>query len=104
MKKITITIMSFIALLLVFSVSGFCGNTQSIQVSCTIPEIPGVNAPFLVSESRIIKNTNLNYAIKDSRENTEIKQSSPMIQEDTQKNIADKKGDLEIAVKTLYPR
>ncbi len=104
MRRITIKMVFLALLLLVFSSEGLCAESINIQVSCTIPEIPGVNTPFLASESKIIRNEKSNYEITTSRESIEIKQPSPMIQEDTQKNIADKKGDLEIAVKTLYPR
>jgi hypothetical protein len=32
--------------------SSYCmaGDNKTIMISCTIPEIPGVNAPFLVEE------------------------------------------------------
>ncbi len=103
MKKITITTMSFIALLLAFSTPGICGNTQSIQVSCTIPEIPGVNAPLLMRESKIIQQESSDYETKKIQESLKIQQSSPMIQEDAQKNI-EKMGNSEVMLETLYPR
>lgn len=95
MRGITIKMVFLALLLLVFLSEGLCAESINIQVSCTIPEIPGVNTPFLASESKMIRS---------EKSDIEVKQSSPMIQEDTQKDTADKKGDLEIVVKTLYPR
>jgi hypothetical protein len=45
-----------ISLLTIAAIVGFCsaafagGNSVSISVSCTIPEIPGVNAPYKESQ------------------------------------------------------
>ncbi len=96
--------MFLIASLLIFSSSGFCGDSLNIQVSLTIPAIPGVNAPPLISETKVTSAKNQAYSSPAIRQTAE-QQPLPMIQEDTQKKDSKEKDkDLTMLVKTLYPR
>ena len=53
MKKTAIKTVFFIVLLLIFSYNGFCEDSVSINVSCTVPAIPGINAPLLETENKV---------------------------------------------------
>ena len=104
MKRLILAGIFFSVSLLAFSSSGFCADSQNIQVSITIPEIPGVNAPPLISETKVTSAKNQAYSSQDVRQNTKP-QPLPMIQEDTQKKDQNEKdADLTMLVKTLYPR
>ncbi len=103
--KITITQVFLFVLLLIFASSGFCGDSLNIQVSCTIPAIPGVNAPLLISETKITEVKKTEYALQNDQQNTQQQPPLPMIQEDAQKkDTSEKETNLTMLVKTLYPR
>ena len=75
------------------------GDSYTISISCTIPEIPGVNAP-LIQEEAIIEQ-------KAQNPQGETENESPQIlQEDTEKEIrlANQEGSSLVLLKTLYSR
>lgn len=100
MKKILVTTMFFIVLFLVFSATGYCGDSMNIQVSCTIPMIPGVNAPALLSETKIVEPAKP----EDIQQENQQKPLG-MIQEDIRKDTTNAvNSNSKIMVTTLYPR
>ncbi len=104
MKKILVSTIFFTALFLVFSAAGFCADSMNIQVSCTIPVIPGVNSPALLSETKIVEPTKPVSTVENTQQETQPKPLG-MIQEDIQKDkITEETTSSKIMVTTLYPR
>jgi len=105
MKKITIKTVFFIVLLLFFPYDGFCEDSVSINVSCTIPAIPGINAPLLETKTQIVKSEIQDYTLQNDQESGKNEQPMPLIQEDDQtKSTTQEENNLTMLVKTLYPR
>ncbi len=104
MKKILVTTMFFVVLFLIFSAAGFCGDSMDIQVSCTIPLIPGVNSPALLSETKTLESAKPVSAVENTQQEVKPKLLG-MIQEDIRKDKTSAvKNDSKIMVTTLYPR
>lgn len=94
MKKIATKTVFFIILLLIFSYDGFCEDSVSINVSCTVPAIPGINAPLLETENQVAEPENPEYTLQNDQQSGKNEQPMPLIQEDDQTML----------VKTFYPR
>ena len=73
---------------------GYSGDSYSIKLSCTIPVIPGVNAPLV--------NDNANKAEADNAEAQEESNSSTTFESD-EEDMRLVKGETQtVAVKTIY--
>ena len=84
-----------IGLVILFSTAGIsqAGDNVSFSVSCTIPAIPGVNAPPFLEERTATPQVQQIVEQKAKEKPEETKAEAPaMIQEDN------------VAVKTIYPR
>lgn len=104
-RKITVRNMFFIVLLLIFACDGFCEDSVNINVSCTVPEIPGINAPLLKNENQIVKAETQEYTLQTDQQAANSEQPMPLIQEDVQEeNSTVEERSLTVLVKTFYPR
>jgi hypothetical protein len=87
--------------LLLFPGAGnvFAEDSVSIAVSCTVPAIPGVNAPLLEAETTVV-----NSASQISK-NGQLPDQSPTLQEDTEEENLNTQNQKNIVlVKTFYVR
>jgi hypothetical protein len=100
MKKISITITLALLVLLLATDVCLCGDSSTIMISCTIPAIPGVNAPLIEENARINAPVNSDFKVEKTEE-----QAISMIQQDAQveKNIGTKDNSL-VLIKTVYSR
>ena len=89
-------------LLVLFIVStAWAGDSVTIQMSCTIPAIPGVNAPPLVSE-RLLRNSQREEVAK---KNTTATEGEQIIEKEETKEILLAQGEkVTTQVKTIYTR
>lgn len=104
-NKTLVKTLAVIVTVLTFTVNCFAGNTVSIQMTCTIPEIPGVNAPPYKDGNEPIKNEIVaekqdNYTEEDSKT-----ESQELIQQEsnTQVQLADGKTQ-DVNLQTVYSR
>jgi len=98
LKKLLIGLMIFTS---ITTGSAFAGDSFSIQVSCSIPEVPGLNAPPIKEETKgTPTEAEIIAAQNESQEQTPL-----TIQEDTEREImlADRSTSSEIT-KTIYSR
>lgn len=106
MKKIRI--ISIIGLIIWPSLANlvFAGDNLSIPISCTIPAIPGVNAPLIEEETFKTKvDTPQPPKVESQQETQPQTKSPPMIQEDSQKKkIINEDQKSLVIVKTIYSR
>lgn len=103
--KITITQVFLFVLLLIFAYHGFCEDSVSINVGCTIPAIPGVNAPLLETNTQIAQSKIQGYTLQNDQQGANKEQLMPLIQEDAQtENTTQEENNLTMLVKTFYPR
>lgn len=103
MKKISVRASVIALLLFAASTWAYAENRVSLTVSCTVPEIPGVNSPFL--EQQIVIADPHPGRIDDgqSQQQSPQEQSAPVIQEETKDQSQDSEGEL-VMVKTFYVR
>ena len=99
---------SMITLMLWLSLAGyvFAGESVTLQFSCTIPAIPGVNAPLIEEENVQTNAESPQEPEAIPEEQTQPESESPkMIQEDsqTQYRTSDNQESL-VVVRTLYSR
>jgi len=99
MKK---SLMIGVAVLLFLTELAQAGDSRTIGVSCTIPAIPGVNAPALVEE----KTVNVNLEALSPQPTVEQDELAPAtIQQDSEKQATSTNGKTSLLmVKTLYSR
>ena len=89
-------------LLVLFVVSAaWAGDSVTIQMSCTIPAIPGVNAPPLMSE-RLLKNSRQEEVAKKNTTATEGEQI--IEKEETRETLLAQGEKVTTQVKTIYAR
>jgi hypothetical protein len=89
-----------VALVLFITSFAWAGDSVTISMSCTIPAIPGVNAPPLISE-RSVKNKLEEVAKK----NTDATEGEQLIEKEETKEILLAQGEKVTArVKTIYTR
>jgi hypothetical protein len=100
MRKILITITLALLVLPLATKVCLCGDGSTIMISCTIPAIPGVNAPLIEENARINAPVNSDFKVEKTDQ-----QALSMIQQDAQiqKNIADKNNS-SLLLKTIYSR
>lgn len=89
-------------LLVLFIVStALAGESATIQVSCTIPSIPGVNAPPRISE-RVL---NINQREEITKKNTTATEGEQIIEKEETKETLLAQGEKVVSkVKTVYAR
>ncbi|MCX5707703.1 MAG: hypothetical protein NTY14_01775 [Candidatus Omnitrophica bacterium] len=99
MKTMLSGLALFFLLLLLGAGSVFAEDSVSIAVSCTVPAIPGVNAPLLEAQTTIV-----NSASQISK-NGQLPDQSPTLQEDTEEENLNTQNQKDIVlVKTFYVR
>lgn len=92
---------SLITLMILLSIVGIAiaDDSFSIPVSCSIPAVPGLNAPPLTE-----KETELSIPSKQDNE-AEVMEKSSAIQENTEKEIILADGSsVTVTAKTIYSR
>lgn len=96
-KKVTLAV--FLVLLMVSSV--WAADSVTISMSCTIPAVPGVNAPALIPEI-----TMLNYLREDViNKNSAATVGEEIIEKEESKEILLAQGEKVTAeLKTIYAR
>lgn len=77
MKKVTLTGVLLVMIMLVTSGLVYAGDSQTIGISCTIPLIPGVNAPLNAAEVPAIVEEDISFqaeaaAVKASNEGEQL--------------------------------
>lgn len=101
LKKILIGLM---ILLYAVGVSS-AGDSSSIHVSCTIPAIPGVNAPPITEEKTVKQETDKMVEQKTENQQAETESESPsMIQEDEKETRLANGKTTSVVLKTVYIR
>lgn len=96
------SVIAFVILLSIFGVS-IAGDNASISVSCSIPVVPGLNAPSI--EEKIIESN----ATTTARQDIEIKkdpqkQEPTIIQESSEKILLADGNTSSVIVQTIYSR
>jgi len=77
------------------------GDSVTVQMSCTIPAIPGVNAPPLISE-RLLKN---NQREEIAKKNTTATEDEQIIEKEEIKETLLAQGEkVTTQVRTIYTR
>jgi hypothetical protein len=91
-----------ITLLVLFITSAaWAGDSVTIQMSCTIPSIPGVNAPPFVSE-RMLK---ISQREEVAKKNTTATEGEQIIEkEETKETLLAQGEKVTTQVKTIYSR
>ncbi len=99
---------ALVVLMFLLSLTG-AASAVDIQVSCTIPAIPGVNVPLIEEETRIPPEDSTNtqesqtvFAKANEPQKTPQEQTSTLIQQENQLTTANEQPL--IIVKTLYDR
>jgi hypothetical protein len=97
---------SAVALAIVLSMAGLAlaGSTASVTVSCSIPIMPGLNAP-LIEEEGVKTQENINTQEKISAQKETPQESIALPQQDINKEEKIVEGgNSAMAVKTYYSR
>lgn len=93
--------------LLIISLIGraWAQDSFSISVSCSIPAVPGLNAPLIEEETPRVTETD-EFTQKDAKNQEEIRLESPtLLQEDKEKQIQLAEGETStVIVQTIYSR
>jgi len=81
----------------------YAGNSQTIHVSCTVPSIPGVNAPALETSQQ--GHSNLPSLAEENKAQEGTSQQGEMIEEETRQEImlAQDQGE-SLKLQTVYMR
>ena len=88
-------------LVLFIASAAWAGDSVTIQMSCTIPSIPGVNAPPLISE-RTLK---MNQREEVAKKNTTATEGEQIIEKEETKEILLAQGEkVTTKMKTIYVR
>ena len=103
MTKIVFLVLLSVTMVLCAVVEGFAGNTYSYTVSCTIPAIPGVNAPMIEEEMTIQPETKAQQPAGDQDSDMEVQQPQE-IQEEENKIVLAEGVTSKRMVKTIYSR
>lgn len=104
MKKTLLFVSLLIVLAFLSANTVFAGDSLSLSISCTIPAIPGLNAPLIEEEtSRIETGTSAQQKPESGKETQP--QTPALIQQDTQEEKIISEGQKSlVTVKTLYSR
>lgn len=94
------TLLTTLLVLFIASVA-WAGDSMTIQMSCTIPSIPGVNAPPLLSE-RLLKNSQQEEVAKKNTTATEGEQI--IVKEETKEILLAQGEKVTTQVRTIYAR
>jgi len=98
MKKLFITCFSALLISLLFFDMAFAGGTFSFSVSCTVPAIPGVNAPLIEEETVKPKE------VLQQTQKAKVDKQEEQITETKEEQITDKTEQPMVIVKTMYDR
>jgi len=85
-----------LAMISLAALPAFADNNATIKISCTIPEMPGINLP-LVQEKQ-----NSSPVKHQTSENIELRTSPSMLQKDTKEQRSVSGEKLVVEVKTVY--
>jgi len=96
-RKTVLTIL----LVLFIASAAWAGDSVTIQMSCTIPSIPGVNAPPLLSERTL----RMNQREEIMKKNTTATEGEQIIEkEETKENLLAQGEKVTTQVRTIYTR
>lgn len=98
MKKLFINCFCALLVSLLFVDMAFAGGTFSFAVSCTVPAIPGVNAPLIEEEAIKPKE------VLQETQKAEAKKDEEQIFETEEEQITNKTKQPMVMVKTIYDR
>ena len=101
-NRTKILTVSFMLLLALVDVA-LAGEGVSLSISCTIPAIPGVNAPLIEEQKPQIKTDTPTQPTAAAVKEETLQQAPAMIQQDNQKETSENQATL-VMVKTLYSR
>ena len=99
-------IKSLAALIMVLSMAGLAvaGSTASLTVSCTIPVMPGLNAP-LIEQDALKTQANAKAERKIETQQELVQDGATLPQQDTNREeVVTEDGNSAIIVKTYYSR
>ncbi|MBI4707126.1 MAG: hypothetical protein HY761_04270 [Candidatus Omnitrophica bacterium] len=103
-KEILMKVAVLTLLALAFAGNCFAGNTVSIAMSCTIPAIPGVNAPPYRNANEQ-KNNEVIAEEKNYTENESETKSQELIQQENEREIQLADGNMQqVNTQTIYSR
>lgn len=97
--------MGFVIVVSIYANLTWAANSATYAVTCTIPAVPGVNAPLLEEKTvRTEMDTGVQKEIKNQQEETKV-ESPATIQQDSEKEmrLADGKAK-SVIVQTIYSR
>lgn len=104
MKKTSTFVLVLIVLAFLFTNVALAGDSLSFSISCTIPAIPGVNAPLIEEEKTQAKQDTPIQAKSEPQKETQT-QAPTMILQDTQEEKINSEGQNSLViVKTIYSR
>ncbi|MGD9015275.1 MAG: hypothetical protein PVI33_04555 [Candidatus Omnitrophota bacterium] len=104
MKRISVLLALFLILSLLNINAGFTQDNISLSISCTIPSIPGVNAP-LIEEESVKTETDTPAPTTPQTQKEAPAESSQMVEQENQPQVQDNKGQKSIVVlRTIYSR
>ena len=92
--------------ILAFSNMAWAGNSASIAVSCSIPEVPGLNAPPFLEKTVLIEPNNPKpKGTKIAQEEAQGEATNTVIEEESEKKILLAEGKSgSVIVQTIYSR
>ena len=103
MKKVLLKMILVITAILFTAASGFAGDSVTISVSCTIPVIPGVNAPALTNENiRQMEPAKMYKPAAGQKQEVKKDETSLILQENTENEAKTEGGP--VLVRTVYSR
>jgi hypothetical protein len=111
MKKIAVILIILTVILpLSFATNCLAGNSQSITISCTIPAIPGVNAPAIEEKTvrsedkKSTPSQTQNPKIAKNEEEKNSKSPNVIQQEEEKLTMLAKEQNKKVIVQTIYSR
>jgi len=104
MKK-TLSLTVICAAFLLFLVSAFAGGSYSFRASCSIPAIPGVNAP-LIEETAAPVDSSIASAVPNDEINTEAPEETGSKDDNKNngQNLEETENNPLVLVKTIYSK
>ena len=105
MKNMWLNLIMGVIFLLSLADIVLAGDNLSMSISCTIPAIPGLNAPLIEEET---SKTDMDVPVQSKTESqTEVQSPAPaMIEQDTQEEKVIQEEDQKslVMLKTIYSR
>lgn len=87
-----------------FITSGFAGESVTLKVSCTIPAIPGLNAPPFPENNKVVQKVETEASEQKEANNYENNGNQTIVQEEKVKDDAAGYAKFASKVRTIYSR